>query len=121
MKHFLPLFSFPSHTLHPSIAHPSSLPPHLPLRPSSSIWMQLLNRRQTELRLIVLPLASFCVNDTQGQGDTPVDSPPTELPMGHLILQEKAQDWLNVRMGGDFGSPGWQVFSICAGSKGIRI
>lgn len=63
--------------------------------------MQLLNRRQTELRLIVLPLAAFCVSDTQGQGDTPVDSPPTELPMGHLILQEKAQEWLNVRTGGD--------------------
>ena len=80
--------------------------------------MQLLNRRQTELRLIVLPLAAFCVNDTQGQGDTPVDSPPTELPMGHLILQEKAQDWLNVRIGGDFGPPGGRYFHYVQEVKG---
>lgn len=112
VKAFLPSF-LPSFVLSP-IAHPPSLHlsllTHPSLPPSSSIWMQLLNRRQTEVRLIILPLASFCVNDTQGQGDTPVDSPPTELPMGHLILQEKAQDWLNVRIGRDFCLRGGRYF-----------
>lgn len=77
--------------------------------------MQLLNRRQTELRLIVLPLAVFCVSDPQDHGDTPVDSPPSELPMGHLILQEKADDWLNVRMGGIL-APGLIDFFILSNS-----
>ena len=104
---------FISHTI-----HPSSSPPFSP-SPSSSIWMQLLNRRQTELRLIVLPLAVFCVSDSQGQEDSSVDSPPTELPMGHLILQEKADDWLNVRRGGIL-APGL-VNCLLTPGESIRI
>ena len=61
-----------------------------------SVWLQLLNRRQTELRLIVLPLSAFYVSDIQG-GETSVDCPPSEAPMGYLLLQEKSEDWINVR------------------------
>ena len=61
-----------------------------------SVWFQLLNRRQTELRLIVLPLSAFYVSDIQG-GETSVDCPPSEAPMGYLLLQDKSDDWINVR------------------------
>ena len=61
-----------------------------------SVWLQLLNRRQTELRLIVLPLSAFYVSDIQG-GETSVDCPPSEAPIGYLLLQEKSEDWINIR------------------------
>jgi hypothetical protein len=59
------------------------------------VYLQLLNRRQTELRLIILPCSVFCLNDT-GNGETSVDSPPSEIPMGFLVLQEHAESWINI-------------------------
>ena len=51
-----------------------------------SVWVQLLDRSQQHLKLVLLPLASFI-----GEGD-----PPSSSSKCSLLLEESSSHWINV-------------------------
>ena len=52
----------------------------------NSVWVQLLNRSQQCLKLVMIPLAAFV-----GEGD-----PPTSKSQCSVLLEETSSHWINV-------------------------
>ena len=62
-----------------------------------SIWVQLLDRKQTQLKLVVVDLEAF-VGETTSPDDeaTPPDDQPRPVP--YILWEEKSDVWINVRL-----------------------